>query len=182
MSKTTERKPISKGVRFEVFKRDKFTCQYCGAQPPTVILHVDHILAVANGGTNDADNLTTACQACNLGKSATPLHVVPQSLADTAQAASEAADQLAAHAAMIREAREEFDAACWEIADTLQPGASDGWSRDKFGGVAGFVKRIGYAATLDAALIASDRFGPGNQRFRYFCGICWNRAREAEQA
>ena len=38
-----ERKPIGKKMRFEVFKRDKFTCQYCGRKAPDVILEVDHI-------------------------------------------------------------------------------------------------------------------------------------------
>jgi len=63
-----DRKPIPKKLRFEVFKRDKFTCQYCGAKAPDVILHVDHIVPVAEGGDNDMLNLVTACRDCNLGK------------------------------------------------------------------------------------------------------------------
>ena len=62
------RKPLSKAVRFEVFKRDKFTCQYCGASAPEVLLEVDHIKPVAKGGTDDMLNLVTACRACNRGK------------------------------------------------------------------------------------------------------------------
>lgn len=63
------RQPIRKSVRFEVFKRDNFTCQYCGAKAPDVILHVDHINPVSKGGDNEIINLVTACQPCNLGKS-----------------------------------------------------------------------------------------------------------------
>ena len=37
------RKGLSKKIRFEVFKRDQFTCQYCGKQAPNVVLEVDHI-------------------------------------------------------------------------------------------------------------------------------------------
>lgn len=59
---------LSKRLRFEVFKRDDFTCQYCGAQPPAVVLEVDHIHPVAEGGKNDTENLITACEACNRGK------------------------------------------------------------------------------------------------------------------
>lgn len=33
-----KRKPLSKRIRFEVFKRDSFTCQFCGRTPPEVIL------------------------------------------------------------------------------------------------------------------------------------------------
>jgi hypothetical protein len=68
-----KRKPLSKKPRFEVFKRDSFRCQYCGAEAPSVLLHVDHIAPVADGGTNDILNLVTACAACNAGKAAVPL-------------------------------------------------------------------------------------------------------------
>lgn len=62
------RRSLSKKLRFEVFKRDDFTCQYCGAQPPKVVLEVDHIHPVAAGGGNDPENLITACDKCNRGK------------------------------------------------------------------------------------------------------------------
>lgn len=61
---------VSKQMRFEVFKRDKFTCQYCGKKAPDVILHADHIEPKSKGGKNTLLNLTTACDECNLGKGA----------------------------------------------------------------------------------------------------------------
>ena len=64
----TDRKAISKALRFDVFKRDSFKCQYCGAAAPEFVLHVDHIVPVAKRGTNDITNLITSCLACNLGK------------------------------------------------------------------------------------------------------------------
>jgi len=67
------RAPISKKLRFEVFKRDSFTCQYCGQQAPNVILHVDHVRPVSDGGSTDILNLITACIACNAGKGARSL-------------------------------------------------------------------------------------------------------------
>ena len=67
------RKSMSKKLRFEVFKRDKFTCQYCGKKAPDVILQVDHIDPVALGGSNEILNLITSCQECNAGKKAIPL-------------------------------------------------------------------------------------------------------------
>lgn len=67
------RTAIPKRIRFEVFKRDSFKCQYCGATAPDVLLEIDHIKAVASGGTNDITNLIVACQACNSGKSDKPL-------------------------------------------------------------------------------------------------------------
>lgn len=62
------RKVIGKKLRFEVFKRDKFTCQYCGRSAPEVILHADHIQPVSKDGETDITNLITSCQDCNLGK------------------------------------------------------------------------------------------------------------------
>src|SRR5574344_570940 len=67
------RQSIKKSVRFEVFKRDSFTCQYCGKTAPDVVLHVDHIKPVSKGGENDLLNLITSCADCNLGKGAREL-------------------------------------------------------------------------------------------------------------
>jgi hypothetical protein len=64
----TKRKAIPKSVRFEVFKRDSFTCQYCGRSAPDVVLQVDHIAPVSKGGDNTITNLITSCADCNAGK------------------------------------------------------------------------------------------------------------------
>ena len=64
-----KRKEIPKRIRFEVLKRDKFTCQYCGRQAPDVVLNVDHIKPISKGGTNEITNLITSCFDCNSGKS-----------------------------------------------------------------------------------------------------------------
>lgn len=63
-----KRTALGKKVRFEVFKRDDFQCQYCGAKAPNVTLHVDHIKPVSRGGTNEIMNLVASCHACNMGK------------------------------------------------------------------------------------------------------------------
>lgn len=59
---------ISKKLRFEVFKRDLFTCKYCGSKAPDVVLEVDHVVPVASGGKNNTLNLVTSCFDCNRGK------------------------------------------------------------------------------------------------------------------
>ena len=65
-----EEKNIKDGqVTFEVFKRDSFTCQYCGKSAPDAVLEVDHIIPVSKGGDNDISNLITSCFECNRGKS-----------------------------------------------------------------------------------------------------------------
>jgi len=64
-----DRKSISKKLRFEIFKRDSFCCQYCGKSSPDVVLEINHINPIAKGGKNDSLNLITACFDCNRGKS-----------------------------------------------------------------------------------------------------------------
>lgn len=63
---------LNKKLRFSVFARDNFTCQYCGRRPDedAVVLHADHTVSVKDGGTNDIENLVTSCADCNLGKGA----------------------------------------------------------------------------------------------------------------
>lgn len=68
-----KRKPLSKKVRFEVFKRDNFACQYCGQSAPNILLEIDHINPVANGGNDGILNLITSCFDCNRGKGARKL-------------------------------------------------------------------------------------------------------------
>lgn len=82
----SERQALSKRLRFEVFKRDGFKCVYCGAPPTGGVLHVDHVIPVVEGGTNDPENLVTSCPDCNLGKSGVPLdrHELKQFDPDTA--------------------------------------------------------------------------------------------------
>ena len=62
-------------MRFAVLQRDGFRCRYCGASGDSRSLHVDHITPVAAGGENEFENLATACQSCNAGKSDAPLLV-----------------------------------------------------------------------------------------------------------
>ena len=69
--KRNKRVGIGNSLRFKIFMRDNFTCQYCGVnkEEDGVKLEVDHIIPVSKGGTNKKSNLTTACFRCNRGKS-----------------------------------------------------------------------------------------------------------------
>jgi len=66
--KSKRRFPIPPSVRLQVFKRDKFTCRYCGNKAPNVAIVIDHIIPVSKDGENNLDNLITACEYCNSGK------------------------------------------------------------------------------------------------------------------
>lgn len=111
------RKTVSKGKRFDVFKRDNFTCQYCGAQPPDVVLHVDHIVPVAEGGDNDQMNLVTSCDTCNLGKGAKRIEEAPRPDADAAWLEIQ---QELAELRRYQEAKAERDLIIGEVVKLLQ--------------------------------------------------------------
>lgn len=68
-SKTT-REQIGARLRFEILRRCNFACYYCGvpASFGMKVLHVDHVVPVDLGGTNDPWNLVAACWDCNAGK------------------------------------------------------------------------------------------------------------------
>lgn len=53
-------------IRERIFRRDDYTCAYCGARG--VSLECDHVVPVARGGGHEDENLTTACRACNRSK------------------------------------------------------------------------------------------------------------------
>ncbi len=57
-------------LRFRVFQRDNFICQYCGrnVKDDGIRLHADHIIPKSKGGKDTFDNFTTSCSDCNLGK------------------------------------------------------------------------------------------------------------------
>ena len=59
---------MSPKLRFEILRRDGFTCQYCGKTGTEKELEIDHVVPFSKGGTNDEGNLITSCFDCNRGK------------------------------------------------------------------------------------------------------------------
>jgi 5-methylcytosine-specific restriction endonuclease McrA len=55
-------------TRFNVFLRDRFSCQYCGEANATHNLTFDHVVPRSRGGRTLWTNVVTACQTCNLLK------------------------------------------------------------------------------------------------------------------
>lgn len=54
--------------RRNIFKRDKFTCQYCSVQPGTDQLTIDHVVPRSRGGQSTWENCVLACLPCNKRK------------------------------------------------------------------------------------------------------------------
>jgi 5-methylcytosine-specific restriction endonuclease McrA len=61
----TRRPPFT---RFNVFLRDRFTCQYCQTGLPAPDLTFDHVIPRSRGGKTSWQNIVTACNRCNLRK------------------------------------------------------------------------------------------------------------------
>jgi len=51
--------------RKNLFRRDKCTCQYCGTQPGTQNLTIDHVMPRSRGGESTWENCVLACITCN---------------------------------------------------------------------------------------------------------------------
>ena len=55
-------------TRFNVFLRDRFSCQYCGCRLPAEELTFDHVIPRSRGGRTLWENVVAACASCNLRK------------------------------------------------------------------------------------------------------------------
>lgn len=173
------RKGISKRTRFEVFKRDGWACQYCGAKSPDVKLHVDHITPVASGGTNELENLTTACASCNLGKGARELDDDSAIRARSAEIKANelASQQLAAmrdwHVTKASLSREAVDLLCevWQSYTSLDWHSASSEARDLLHHL---LRKFSFDEIADGMHLAFNKLGATSQAFftlGKFCGI-----------
>jgi hypothetical protein len=140
-----------------------------------VILQVDHIVAVANGGSNGQANLATACQECNSGKSAVPLSSVPPSLFKQRKATQERRAQADAYSAWLRESFAATERDVDEIADLYAEHVLEqGWtlSSSARSSVRMFLESLPKERLVQAVLLTSG--AAPKDPFRYFCAVCWN--------
>lgn len=171
-----KRKPLSKKTRFDVFKRDSFTCQYCSSKPPKVPLEVDHIIPVKSGGTNDIYNLITACFDCNRGKGARELTLIPVSTFEKMERLKIAQQQYKEFKKILLSEKKILESQVDEI-DRIYSSCFDGWclsERFKLQ-VKQFIIRIGYEDVESAMEIACTKIHDSNKAIKYFCGIVWNK-------
>ncbi|MCP5245714.1 MAG: HNH endonuclease [Burkholderiales bacterium] len=178
------RKPISKKVRFNIFKRDGFKCQYCGSTPPSVVLEVDHINPVSNGGNNDPINLITACFDCNRGKSNGLLNSIPESVVDKSELITEKLEQVKAYERLIKSKKRYEEKQIDEVQNTFNM-YFEGYSFNKKfrESVRLFVQKLPIDSVTNAMQVACYKFQSSNdpnRATRYFCGICWREIRDSK--
>ena len=184
-----KRKGLSKRARFEVFKRDGFTCQYCGRTPPQVILEADHMIPVAQGGEDHESNMVTACQDCNRGKADKVLGQVPAALDVQMADRRDRASQVVEYNRFLLEIRERQIREATELGtywcDKTLPAGKQGkytFGEPRMASVRQFLKHLPAAEIMDSIDIAFARVRPtgdGEERtFRYFCGVCWKKIKD----
>lgn len=184
-----ERKSLSKKTRFEVFKRDKFTCQYCGGRAPDVILHVDHVMPIAQGGSNDLLNLVTSCSDCNLGKGARKLsddsmiEKQRRHMEQHAEREEQILMMLEWKKSLVRIDDTQISAAVEYFTELTGFSIRPEYHVKTFGPL---IRKYGLAATFEAVDIAFDQyFQSGNQceankMLSKLSGIAFNKKRERE--
>lgn len=172
---------VSKRTRYEVLRRDNHTCQYCGAKAPDVPLTVDHVTPQALGGTDDPSNLVTACRDCNSGKASVPPDAAL--VADVAADAIRWAQAIQTAAAAQGERQEVRDQLVYYF-DTEWIGRAGSFAERPADWHTTLWTFYSRGLSLDALEEALDITGASQverrARWRYFCGICWNKLRDLE--
>ena len=170
-----KRKGLSKKIRFEVFKRDTFKCQYCGSSPPSAILEVDHIEPVSKGGGNDIDNLLTSCFDCNRGKSNNLLSSVPISLVEKSEKDSELEEQLngikKVKAAKKRRVNRDVKKIEEVFMDRFSECSFSASFKDSI--KLQFLPKLDVMNLVENMEIACLRIDEPESALKYFCGVNW---------
>ena len=170
---------ISKRTRYEVLRRDGFTCRYCGSKDPNVELHVDHVMPTALGGSDKPDNLVASCADCNFGKASTD---------PDAETVADVSDDAERWARAIAEAARRVDGnvddeLCmvydeWESWQSNLYGLPDNWRNS----VRSWLSRgATIGIILEALDIAWGAYVPTSSRFRYMAGVVNNKLRAIEE-
>lgn len=167
------RKSISKRRRFEIFKRDRFICQYCGRRPPTVVLQLDHVIPVCQGGDDSTANLVASCEDCNAGKSGVPLDQAIEAVETEVERGRERLAQMKAVQKLAIEERKLSEEGVQEVLLAFE---WDEFRTTESQSVKTFLRKLPLHDVVDAAHTMTYRVRESSRRdqFKYFCGICWN--------
>lgn len=165
---------VTKRTRFEVLRRDNYTCRYCRSVENE--LTVDHVTPVALGGTDDPGNLVAACKDCNAGKTSTS--------PDADLIAQVEEDHLRWTRAI--KAAAQIRAQNINAADEYVRTFEEVWGPRYIpnGGTATLQRLYESGLPVEdlhqAAMLAISARGVLNSRFSYFCGIAWRRVTELQ--
>jgi len=166
----------SRRLRFEILRRDNFTCRYCGASAPHTALAIDHVIPVVLGGGDDPTNLVTACIDCNAGKTSMPADAALVAEVDATAMLFARAMERAAVEARARIADEE--ALLADFDDEWTAWKSHGQVANRDGAWrASVIQWVSLGLNMDDLVYAIRKAMESQARFenvwKYFCGVCW---------
>ncbi len=173
----------SRKIRFDVFKRDNFKCQYCGRTPPAVILELDHIIPKSKRGADNIDNYATACFDCNRGKGKHKLDSLPRGVSDNIELIKERRKQLKAFNRLIEKQESEIEDAIFNINEVFSYSFPDREPSNKFSRTSTkcFLSLLPRQKIEDAMALACYKIPDDPEKaLSYFCGICWNWIKKPE--
>ncbi|MEV0773855.1 HNH endonuclease [Nocardia salmonicida] len=175
---------VTKRVRYEVLRRDNHTCRYCGAKAGDAPLTVDHVVPVALGGGDDPANLVAACRDCNAGKtSVAPDQPIVEQVSEDALRWAQAMQVAAAERAAVYERNQQSAAEFRSIWDNWRTDNGNGGPLPLPAGWSNSIKNLiaaGLAMSDFEELVEVAVQSRANDPFRYFCGCCWTRVRQAQ--
>lgn len=177
------RKAIPRRLRFEILRRDNYTCRYCGAKAPDATLTVDHVIPVVLGGGDEPNNLVTACTDCNAGKASTsPDEHTVEDVDAAAILFAKAMDQVAEmrrQTAADQQQTFEYFGQVWGNwnygKDNLPVPIPHAWRTR----VATFLERgLSLDDLVEYVGVAMESRALVDDKWRYFCGCCWRELTE----
>lgn len=175
---------VSKRVRFEVLRRDNHQCRYCGSAAPDVPLTVDHVVPVALGGSDDPSNLVTACKDCNSGKTSTsPDSTIVADVDAKAAQWAQAMSIVAQGRAVERDEKREISD---HLFDHWQGNRPNQWTssdqpEDWESSIWQFMDAGLELEDLEELMLVALNTRTATNKWRYFCGCCWTRIRQAQE-
>lgn len=166
---------VSKRTRFEVLRRDAYTCRYCRSTDNP--LTVDHVTPVSLGGSDEPSNLVAACRDCNSGKASSS----PD--ADTVSKVEEDAVRWAAamrQAAMVMAEQVDDRDAYW--GEFLNAWPSHRYMSNNMESTVLRFFDLGLPVNVmaEAARAAGANRGVWD-REAYFAAICWKRVKAMQE-
>lgn len=164
---------VTKRTRFEVLRRDNYTCRYCRSTDGA--LTVDHVTPRSLGGSDDPSNLVACCKDCNAGKS---------SAAPDASLVAEVTDDAIRHAERIKQAYKILVEQLGEQDDYISEFATEFKGRTVPQGWKGSLIRwfemgVPIEIVIDAGHRADCRTYASTDAeswFKYLAGVVWKKA------
>lgn len=172
---------VSRRLRYEILRRDGFTCRYCGGSAPDATLTIDHVVPVALGGEDDPSNLVAACRECNAGKTSTsPNETTVEEVDATAMlfsaAMKKATEIHRSELLVIETGLEEFEK---EWSQYLQRSTGLPFTRSPHwrSTLSNYLK-AGLTQEDLVVLVRVAIESKADSRWNYFCGCCKRRIQE----